>query len=72
MSRSDINICDARIKYPAVQASRCFAFEPTEHQADDIKGCIMIPDDPKKLSFYLMMQINDLANELLAAFGNLV
>ncbi|TPX66055.1 hypothetical protein SpCBS45565_g04757 [Spizellomyces sp. 'palustris'] len=58
-------------RYPSVLASRCFAFEPTEQQADDTRGCIMIPDDPKKLSFYLMTQINDLANELLVAFGNL-
>ncbi|KAJ3160687.1 hypothetical protein HDU86_000446 [Geranomyces michiganensis] len=58
-------------RYPAVLASRCFAFEPTEQQADDTRGCIMIPDDPKKLSFYLQTQINDLANELLVAFGNM-
>ncbi|KAJ3023435.1 hypothetical protein HKX48_003129 [Thoreauomyces humboldtii] len=58
-------------RYPSVLASRCFAFEPTEQQADDTRGCIMIPDDPKKLSFYLMTQMNDLANELLVAFGNM-
>ncbi|KAI8907040.1 TRAPP II complex [Powellomyces hirtus] len=58
-------------RYPAVLASRCFAFEPTEQQADDTRGCIMIPDDPKKLSFYLQTQVNDLANELLIAFGNM-
>ncbi|KAI9101236.1 transport protein Trs120 or TRAPPC9 TRAPP II complex subunit-domain-containing protein [Phlyctochytrium arcticum] len=57
-------------RYPNVLVSRCFAFEPTEQQADDTRGCIMIPDDSKKLSFYLMTQINDLANELVTAFGN--
>ncbi|KAI8820488.1 TRAPP II complex [Fimicolochytrium jonesii] len=58
-------------RYPGVLASRCFAFEPADQQADDTRGCIMIPDDPKKLSFYLMTQINDLANELLVSFGNM-
>ncbi|KAI8995196.1 TRAPP II complex [Gaertneriomyces semiglobifer] len=57
-------------RYPSVLASRCFAFEPSEQQADDTRGCIMIPNDPKKLDFYLMTQLNDLANELLVAFSN--
>ncbi|KAJ3122079.1 hypothetical protein HK098_003143 [Nowakowskiella sp. JEL0407] len=57
-------------RYPTALASRCFAFEPSETQADDTKGVIMIPN-VGHLSFYLSTMINDFASELLSGFGNL-
>ncbi|KAJ3281136.1 hypothetical protein HK104_000185 [Borealophlyctis nickersoniae] len=58
-------------RYPSAIASRCFAFEPSELHTDDTKGCIMIPNDPNKLLFYLSTQINDFASEMLSGFGDL-
>ncbi|KAI8803231.1 transport protein Trs120 or TRAPPC9 TRAPP II complex subunit-domain-containing protein [Cladochytrium replicatum] len=57
-------------RYPSVLVSRCFAFEPSETQADDTKGLIMIPN-VGQLSFYLTTMINDFASEMLTAFGGL-
>ena len=51
-------------------AFRCFAFEPTETQADDIKGLIMIPS-VGNISFYMQTMINDFTADLLLAFGSL-
>ena len=51
--------------------NRCFAFEPSENQADDTKGLIMIPN-VGQLGFYMSTMISDFASELLTTFGGLV
>ncbi|KAJ3091168.1 Trafficking protein particle complex subunit 9 [Quaeritorhiza haematococci] len=57
-------------RYPTVLAHRCFAFEPSETQEDDVKGPIMIPN-VGQLAFYLQTVINDFSSELLGSIANL-
>ncbi|KAJ1562237.1 Trafficking protein particle complex subunit 9, partial [Nowakowskiella sp. JEL0078] len=57
-------------RYPNALVNRCYAFEPSETQADDTKGVIMIPN-VGQLNFYLSTMINDFATDMLVAFGNL-
>nr|KAJ3417820.1 hypothetical protein HK105_000755 [Polyrhizophydium stewartii] len=58
-------------RYPSALAQRCFGFEPSDAQADDVKGLIMIPN-VGDISFYLQTMINDFTSDLLLAFGSLV
>ncbi|KAJ3384042.1 hypothetical protein HDU92_003791 [Lobulomyces angularis] len=55
-------------RYPTSLTSRCFAFEPSENQADDVKGPIMIPN-VGHLDFYLNTMMTDFSSELLGALG---
>ncbi|KAF7727378.1 hypothetical protein EC973_007621 [Apophysomyces ossiformis] len=55
-------------KYPTAVATRCFAFDPTETQADDTKGLIMIPN-VGNMSFYMSTMICDFASEILNQFS---
>ncbi|TPX33913.1 hypothetical protein SmJEL517_g03387 [Synchytrium microbalum] len=57
-------------RYPGCLASRLFAFEPSENQADDTKGIIMIPN-VGDVSFYLNTMMSDFSSEILKAFGNM-
>ncbi|KAL2915792.1 hypothetical protein HK105_204739 [Polyrhizophydium stewartii] len=57
-------------RYPSALAQRCFGFEPSDAQADDVKGLIMIPN-VGDISFYLQTMINDFTSDLLLAFGSL-
>ncbi|KAI8929144.1 transport protein Trs120 or TRAPPC9 TRAPP II complex subunit-domain-containing protein [Entophlyctis helioformis] len=57
-------------RYPTALAYRCFGFEPSESQADDTKGLIMIPN-VGDISFYLQTMINDFTADLLIAVGSL-
>ncbi|KAI8877388.1 Trs120-domain-containing protein [Backusella circina FSU 941] len=55
-------------KYPTAVATRCFAFDPTETQADDTKGLIMIPN-VGNMSFYMSTMICDFTSEILNQFA---
>lgn len=57
---------------PSVLISRCFAFEPSESQADDIKGLILIPNQADRLDFYMSAMISDFSASMLAAFSHYV
>ncbi|KAG0167730.1 hypothetical protein DFQ30_005723 [Apophysomyces sp. BC1015] len=57
-------------KYPTAIATRCFAFDPTETQADDTKGLIMIPN-VGNMSFYMSTMICDFASEILNQFSTI-
>ena len=52
-------------------ASRCFAFEPLENQADDAKGVIMIPNIGE-MGFYLGTMISDLTSDVLLGLSQMV
>ncbi|KAK9768695.1 hypothetical protein K7432_000451 [Basidiobolus ranarum] len=55
-------------QYPTCLISRCYAFEPSDNQADDTKGVIMIPN-VGNISFYMNTMICDFASSMLNAFN---
>ncbi|KAG1461641.1 hypothetical protein G6F56_005681 [Rhizopus delemar] len=55
-------------EYPTAVVTRCFAFDPTENQADNANGLIMIPNIGN-MAFYMSTMMNDFANEMLAQFS---
>ncbi|KAK9764972.1 hypothetical protein K7432_007067 [Basidiobolus ranarum] len=57
-------------QYPTCLMSRCYAFEPSDSQADDTKGIIMIPN-VGNVTFYMNTMICDFASSMLNAFGNM-
>jgi hypothetical protein len=65
------NLTKKKKKYPTAVATRCFAFDPTETQADDTKGLIMIPN-VGNMSFYMSTMICDFTSEILNQFALIV
>ncbi|KAI8980967.1 transport protein Trs120 or TRAPPC9 TRAPP II complex subunit-domain-containing protein [Pilobolus umbonatus] len=55
-------------KYPSAVASRCYAFDPIEHQEDNTQGMIMIPN-VGNMAFYMSTMICDFASEILGQFS---
>ncbi|ORX93503.1 Trs120-domain-containing protein [Basidiobolus meristosporus CBS 931.73] len=57
-------------QYSTCLVNRCYAFEPSDSQADDTKGVIMIPN-VGNVTFYMNTMICDFASSMLNAFGTM-